>query len=144
MRSGSFVEAGAAFVVAEKRKTNAYREAAQAAGKVMLETLACEIGGRWSENCIKWVAHLAKYKASSEPPPLQRASEFAWHSRWWPIFFFFAFIPRCVLILKRAEKLRKGGYSAFWLPYGLLPSVLFLACVKRFASVLFVISGPTP
>ena len=79
------VEAGAAFVVAEKRKTNAYREAAQAAGKVMLETLASEIGGRWSENCIKWVAHLAKYKASSELPHLQRASEFAWHSRWWSI-----------------------------------------------------------
>ena len=58
--------------------------------------------------------------------------------------YFFAFIPRCVLILKRAEKLRKGGYSAFRLPYELLPSVLFLACVQRFASVLFVISGPTP
>ena len=79
------VEAGAAFVVAEKRKTNAYREAAQAAGKVKLETFACEIGGRWSENCIKWVAHLAKYKASSELPHLRRASEFAWHSRWWSI-----------------------------------------------------------
>jgi hypothetical protein len=79
------VEAGAAFVVAEKRKTNTYREAAQAEGKVTLETLACEIGGRWSENCIKWVAQLAKYKASSELPHLQRASEFAWHSRWWSI-----------------------------------------------------------
>ena len=50
-----------------------------------LETLACEIGGRWSENCIKWVAYLAKYKASSELPHLRRASEFAWHSRWWSI-----------------------------------------------------------
>ena len=50
-----------------------------------LETLACEIGGRWSENCIKWVAHLAKYKASSELPHLKRASEYAWHSRWWSI-----------------------------------------------------------
>ena len=63
---------------------------------------------------------------------------------WIPDIFFFAFIPRCVLILKRAENVRKGGYSASWLPYGLLPSVLFLACVKRFASVLFVFSGPTP
>ena len=35
-------------------------------------------------NCIKWVGNLAKYKASSELPHLQRASEFAWHSRWWP------------------------------------------------------------
>ena len=79
------VTAGAAFEVAEKRKTNTYREAAQAEGKVKLETLACEIGGRWSDNCIKWVAHLAKYKASSELPHLRRASEFAWHSRWWSI-----------------------------------------------------------
>ena len=79
------VNAGAAFEVAEKRKNNTYREAAQAEGKVQLETLACEIGGRWSTNCIKWVGSLAKYKASSELPHLQRASEFAWHSRWWSI-----------------------------------------------------------
>ena len=79
------VNAGAAFEVAEKRKTNTYPEAAQATGKVKLETLACEIGGRWSENCIKWVAHLAKYKASSELPHMKRASEYAWHSRWWSI-----------------------------------------------------------
>ena len=79
------VTAGAAFEVAEKRKSNTYREAAQAAGRVQLETFACEIGGRWSDNCIKWVGRLAKYKASSELPHLQRASEFAWHSRWWPI-----------------------------------------------------------
>ena len=31
------------------------------------------------------MAQLAKYKASSELPHLQRASEFAWHSRWWSI-----------------------------------------------------------
>ena len=79
------VIAGAAFEVAEKRKTNTYREAAQQEGKVQLETLACEIGGRWSDNCIKWVAKLAKYKASSELPHLRRASEYAWHSRWWSL-----------------------------------------------------------
>ena len=76
------VIAGAAFEIAEKRKDTAYWEAAQAEGKVQLETLACEIGGRWSENSIKWVGRLAKYKASSELPHLRRAAEFAWHSRW--------------------------------------------------------------
>ena len=79
------VNAGAAFDLAEKRKENRYREAAEKAGKVKLETLASEIGGRWSENCIQWVAKLAKYKARTELPHLKRATEFAWHSRWWSI-----------------------------------------------------------
>ena len=79
------VTAGAAFEVAEKRKTNTYREAAQAAGRIVLETLACEIGGRWSDTCIKRVGMLAKYKARNEPPHLKRAVEFAWHSRWWSL-----------------------------------------------------------
>ena len=79
------VTAGAAFEVAEKRKANTYREAAQAAGRIVLVTLACEIGGRWSDTCIKWVGMLAKYKAHNEPPHLKRAVEFAWHSRWWSL-----------------------------------------------------------
>ena len=79
------VEAGAVFEIAEKRKTNTYREAAQAAGRIVLVTLACEIGGRWSDTCIKWVGMLAKYKAHNEPPHLKRAVEFAWHSRWWSL-----------------------------------------------------------
>ena len=79
------VEAGAAFELAEKRKTSTYREAAEAAGQVQLETFACEVGGRWSQNCVKWVEKLAKYKASEELPHLRRASEFAWHSRWWSL-----------------------------------------------------------
>ena len=79
------VEAGAALVIAENRKTSTYREAAVAAGQVQLETFACEVGGRWSQNCITWVEKLAKYKASEELPHLRRASEFAWHSRWWSL-----------------------------------------------------------
>ena len=42
---------------------------------------------------------------------------------------FFAIIRCCVLILKRAEKMRKGGHSSSRVPYGLLPSVLFLAAL---------------
>ncbi len=79
------VEAGAAFEVAVKRKNSTYREAQQNAGQVKLETLACEVGGRWNESCITWVGRLAKWKASAELPHLRRASEFAWHSRWWSI-----------------------------------------------------------
>ena len=34
---------------------------------------------------MQWVAKLAKYKARTELPHLKRATEFAWHSRWWSI-----------------------------------------------------------
>ena len=78
-------KAGVCIEVAENRKISTYREAAQDAGQVKLETLACEIGGRWSTNCVKWVGMLAKHKASSDLPHLKRASEFAWHSRWWSL-----------------------------------------------------------
>ena len=79
------VEAGAAFEIAENRKTNTYREAAEAAGQVKLVTLACEVGGRWSESCIKWVEQLAKYKASGQPLHLRRATEYAYYKRWWSL-----------------------------------------------------------
>ena len=79
------VEAGVALEVAVERKNSTYREAQQNAGQVKLQTLACEVGGRWHSDCITWVGRLAKMKASAELPHLQRAAEFAWHSRWWSL-----------------------------------------------------------
>ena len=79
------VEAGAALRVAEERKATTYQEAEAAAGRVRLETLACEVGGRWSQNCITWIGKLAKHKASGELFHLQRATEYAWYKRWWSL-----------------------------------------------------------
>ena len=79
------VEAGAALRVAEERKATTYQEAEAAAGRVRLETLACEVGGRWSQNCITWIGKLAKHKASGELFHLRRATEYAWYKRWWSL-----------------------------------------------------------
>ncbi len=79
------VEAGAALKVAVERKNSTYREAQESEGQVKLQTLACEVGGRWHSDCVDWVGRLAKMKASAELPHLQRAAEFAWHSRWWSL-----------------------------------------------------------
>ena len=76
---------GVSLEVAEKRKHKTYREAAEQRGDVQLVTLACEVGGRWSEACVQWVRQLAKHKASQQPGHLQRATEYAWSSRWWSL-----------------------------------------------------------
>ena len=71
-----------------QRKESTYREAQENAGQVKLETLACEVGGRWNQTCIDWVlGRLAKWKSNGELPHLKRASKFAWHSRWWALLF---------------------------------------------------------
>ena len=78
-------EAGVSIERAEKPKQKTYREAAQSAGEVKLVTLACEVGGRWSDACVTWVSRLAKHKASEQPKHLRRAAEFAWSARWWSL-----------------------------------------------------------
>ena len=70
---------------AESKKHKNYREAAERRGDVKLVTLACEVGGRWSETCIHWVRRLAIHKASQQPMHLQKATEYAFSARWWSL-----------------------------------------------------------
>ena len=76
---------GGAIERGEKRKPQQYREAWQARGRVRLLTLACETGGRWSDQCVDFVRMLAKHKAKEAPPILQRSAEYGWQSRWWTL-----------------------------------------------------------
>ena len=48
---------GGAIERGEKRKPTQYREAWQARGRVRLLTLACETGGRWSDQCVDFVSN---------------------------------------------------------------------------------------
>ena len=76
---------GGAIERGEKRKPTQYREAWQARGRVRLLTLACETGGRWSDQCVDFVRMLAAHKAKEAPPILQRSAEYGWQSRWWTL-----------------------------------------------------------
>ena len=44
--------------------------------------LACEVGGRWSDETRDFLRHLAKAKVRVEPFPVQRRAEAAWLLRW--------------------------------------------------------------
>ena len=50
-----------------------------------LTTLACEVGGRWSEECLKLVQDLARARARDAPSYLQKAARLAYESRWWAL-----------------------------------------------------------
>ena len=51
----------------------------------LLVTLACEIGGRWSEGTIELVEQLAKARARGEPRRMQVAAQHAFAARWWAL-----------------------------------------------------------
>ena len=50
-----------------------------------LTTLACEVGGRWSNNCANILANLAAARARAAPRHLQLAARLAFESRWWAL-----------------------------------------------------------
>ena len=77
-------EDGATCSRLEKPKNSTYAEVVQSSG-YKLVTLACEVGGRWSDTCLQVVSELAVFKASKEPAHLQKAVEFAYLSRWWSL-----------------------------------------------------------
>ena len=47
-----------------------------------LVVLACEVGGRWSDETRDFLRHLAKGKVRGELFPVQRRAEAAWLLRW--------------------------------------------------------------
>ena len=51
-------------------------------GRARLVVLACEVGGRWSDETCFFIAVLARAKARSEPRAIWAAARRAWHRRW--------------------------------------------------------------
>ena len=56
-----------------------------ASSRCRLVTLACEVGGRWSDTCVALVRALAARKAEEAPALLRASARMAWASRWWAL-----------------------------------------------------------
>ena len=73
---------GAALVVARRRKERAYPELVGPRSRAKLVVLAGEVGGRWSEEIVRFLRLLAAAHARSESALLRRRAEQAWRMRW--------------------------------------------------------------
>ena len=73
---------GAALRVAERRKRRTYPELANS-NMARLVVLACEIGGRWNGEALRFVRQLADQRAAAAPVLLRGSARQAWANRWW-------------------------------------------------------------
>ena len=72
---------GVQLQVARRRKEVKYHKLLQAR-RCRLVVVALEVGGRWSEEAVKFVQLLAKAKARSVPQILRQAARAAYFHRW--------------------------------------------------------------
>ena len=56
--------------------------APRSADTLSLIVLACETGGRWSEEAHDFLRHLARARARSEPPEIRAVARRSWFRRW--------------------------------------------------------------
>ena len=75
--------AGVSIVRAQRDKSTKYPELQDST--VRLTTLACEVGGRWSSECLETVEQLAAARAREAPGYLQTAARRALEARWWAL-----------------------------------------------------------
>ena len=66
---------------ARRRKERTYPELVRPGQKAKLVVLAGEVAGRWSEETASFLGQVAKARARSEPPMLQKRVEQAWRLR---------------------------------------------------------------
>ena len=78
------VAPGVALERAEQEKAETYPELVDSE-VVKLTTLACEVGGRWSDSCADVLARLAAARARAAPRHLQLSARVAFESRWWAL-----------------------------------------------------------
>ena len=81
-RRGAAARDGVALAEARRRKERTYPELVQPGRRARLVVVAGEVGGRWSEEAISFIRHLAKARARGEPTILRRRAEQAWRLRW--------------------------------------------------------------
>ena len=75
---------GVALEKAEQDKAETYSELVDSE-VVKLTTLACEVGGRWSDSCADVLARLAAARARAAPRHLQLSVRVAFESHWWAL-----------------------------------------------------------
>ena len=78
------VEAGVCLLRGEEAKQTTYPELARSTD-VRLTTLACEVGGRWSEDCSWLVKQLLKVRVAQAPRLFRTSAAQAWKRRWWSL-----------------------------------------------------------
>ena len=78
---GAAATAGVAIGIAEQRKWRRYPEL-QSSREARLVVVACETGGRWSDEAVGLVQDLAEAKARSAPEALRASVLFGWQRRW--------------------------------------------------------------
>ena len=47
--------------------------------------LACEVGGRWNSDALRFVRRCARLRAAEAPRLLRTSAAQAWSNRWWGI-----------------------------------------------------------
>ena len=80
--AGADTRGGTAIERGERDKARTYHELVNS-DRLLLITLACEVGGRWSDTCRNTIRQLAAAKARAAPQHLRRSAQLAWSSRWW-------------------------------------------------------------
>ena len=75
---------GVAIARAEKSKATTYPELVES-DRLRLLTLACEVGGRWSQTCLDTVKALAQARSRQAAPLLRSAAARGWAARWWAL-----------------------------------------------------------
>ena len=73
---------GAVLRAARRRKERTYPELTGRFGRARLVVLACEVGGRWSEETNNFLLQLAKAKVRGVPQPLKSSAKQSWLWRW--------------------------------------------------------------
>ena len=74
-RPRSMMVDGASLATARRRKERRYPELSGQFGRARLVVLACEVGGRWSDETRDFLRHLAKAKVRGEPFPVQQRAD---------------------------------------------------------------------
>ena len=72
---------GVQLMVARERKERKYRELLDSR-RCRLVVVAMEVGGRWSEEAIRFIRCLAKAKARACPAVLRKSAQLAYANRW--------------------------------------------------------------
>ena len=74
---------GAALDQARRSKERTYPELTGEHGRARFVVLACETGGRWSEESHSFLRQLARARVRSEPREMRAAARRAWFRRWY-------------------------------------------------------------
>ena len=105
---------GAAMVQARQRKERTYPVLAQVHGRARLVVLACEVGGRWSGELLRFLYLVAEAKVRGELEEFRDLVNRAWMTRWSSLLACTAARALALFLLeRRCSRLRWRGAIHF-------------------------------